>query len=162
VVTESKLDRSLGVRTAQVFTVSTVLGSAEGERCQAGPRFSPRYGLPSRFHFHRWVPPAVAKRNEFGTRRGFAGLFGGIAISRQAMHARAASPTSKGGWHGPSGERLHAFTPTIRVNECNRDITSTTGRQTLGLRCAGIVSCLATIPPNIYGGTRSKKGAREP
>jgi len=30
------------VRTAQVFTVSTVLGSTEGERWQAGPRFSPR------------------------------------------------------------------------------------------------------------------------
>ena len=41
-VVGSKLSLSLGVRTAQVFTVSTVLGSTEGERWQAGPRFSPR------------------------------------------------------------------------------------------------------------------------
>src|SRR4029453_15379865 len=40
-MTGSKLCPSLGVRTAQVFTVSTVLGSAEGERGKAGPRFLP-------------------------------------------------------------------------------------------------------------------------
>src|SRR6266566_7024559 len=40
-MTGSKLCPRLGVRTAQVFTVSTVLGSAEDERWQAGPRFSP-------------------------------------------------------------------------------------------------------------------------
>ena len=36
---------SLGVRTVQVFTVFSVLGSAEGERWQAGPRFSPHHDL---------------------------------------------------------------------------------------------------------------------
>jgi hypothetical protein len=36
------------VRTVQVFTVSSVLGSAEGERWQAGPRFSPRQDLSVR------------------------------------------------------------------------------------------------------------------
>jgi hypothetical protein len=39
-----------GERRHKVFTVSTVLGLAEGERCQAEPRSSPRHdsarGLP--------------------------------------------------------------------------------------------------------------------
>src|SRR5208282_2103847 len=42
---------SCGGGTAQVFTVSTVLGSAEGERCQVGPRSSLRQGLSYVFDF---------------------------------------------------------------------------------------------------------------
>ena len=51
---------SLGVRTAQVFAVSSVLGSTEGERWQAGPRFSPRHDLPHvRFQKSRGAPSRI-------------------------------------------------------------------------------------------------------
>jgi hypothetical protein len=39
-MTGSRVYAGLGVRAAQVFCGFSVLGSAEGERCQAGPRFS--------------------------------------------------------------------------------------------------------------------------
>ena len=56
----SKLCPSLGVRTAQVFTVSTVLGSAEGERWQVGPRLSPlTISLP--FDFGSRAKPQVGR-----------------------------------------------------------------------------------------------------
>src|SRR5467141_1655638 len=54
---------SLGVRTAQVFAVSSVLGSAEGERWQAGPRFSPRHDLPHvRFQKSRGTPSRIERK----------------------------------------------------------------------------------------------------
>ena len=45
-------------RTAQVFTVSPVLGTAEGERCQAGPR------PPSRDYAKKSLQPGSAPSNE--------------------------------------------------------------------------------------------------
>jgi hypothetical protein len=59
--TWSKLCLSLGVRTAQVFVVSSVLGSAEGERWQAGPRFSPRHNLLTVDSKVAWNPESYLK-----------------------------------------------------------------------------------------------------
>jgi len=53
------------VRTAQVFTVSTVLGSAEGERWQAGPRFSPLTTFLLFDSGSHVKPQAMSKRKAF-------------------------------------------------------------------------------------------------
>jgi hypothetical protein len=42
---------SVGAVAAQIFTVSSVLGSLEAERCQSGPRHVPR--------LHGWVSGRV-------------------------------------------------------------------------------------------------------
>ena len=54
----------VGVGLAQVFTVSSVLGSAEGERWQAGPLFSPRHDLSSRLTSEVAPAPRLVSKKE--------------------------------------------------------------------------------------------------
>src|SRR6266852_6305547 len=62
----SNVCSSLGVRTAQVFTVFSVLDSTEGERCQVGSRFSPTANFLSFDFRNHSSPHLVSKRNYFG------------------------------------------------------------------------------------------------